>query len=88
MNPAEAHEMLGFEAVCDEQVPISIQSQKVIVELPHLEHYAKFNLEIQHETQEQSLVLLGNARSFLTKSIKKTQNEFERSVGIKRIKSQ
>ena len=79
--------MLGFEAVCDEQVPILVKTQKVIVELPHLQHFAKFNLEIQHETQDQSLVLLGSARSFLTKSIKKTQNEFERSAGIKRIKA-
>lgn len=34
------------------------------------------------------MILLGNARGSMTKSIKKTQNEFERSAGIKRIKGQ
>ena len=26
MNPAEAQEMLGFEAVCDDQVPVILKS--------------------------------------------------------------
>jgi hypothetical protein len=43
--------MLGFEAICDEQVPVIVKSQKVIVELPpHLENLTKFNNEVLIES--------------------------------------
>lgn len=46
MNPGSAHEMLGFEAVCDEQVPRVVKSKKVVVEMSQLEPLVKFSVEV------------------------------------------